>query len=159
VVPLGLLVDLKTRTFLLGVLLVLSFLAPSAVIYANVPTVLSLEEVRRGNDDVLVIEVSHSSPSSTHYIDSVEVEVGEQIYTIEDLGEQSSTVITVEHVLESPGAAVRVRAHCNLHGWSQWTQLGEEPADEGGGIPGFGDVAILIGLTAYLVAVSIRRQG
>lgn len=150
---------MKTRTFLLGVLLVLSFLAPSAVIYANVPTVLNLEEVRRGDDDVLVIEVSHSSPSSTHYIDSVEVEVGEQVYTIEDLGEQSAEVITVEHVLESPGTAVRVRAHCNLHGWSQWTQLGEEPTDEGGGIPGFGYTAILIGLTAYLVAARIRRQG
>jgi len=150
---------LKTRTFLLGVLLVLSFLAPSTVIYANVPTVLSLEEVRRGDVDVLVIEVSHSSPSSTHYIDSVEVEVGEQVYTIEDLGEQSATVITVEHVLESPGATVRVRAHCNLHGWSQWTQLGEEPTDEGEGIPGFGYVAILIGLTAYLVTTRIRRRG
>ena len=140
---------MKTRTFLLGVLLVLSFLAPSTVIYANVPTVLSLEEVRRGDDDVLVIEVSHSSPSPTHYIDSVEVEVGEQ----------SATVITVEHVLESPGATVRVRAHCNLHGWSQWTQLGEEPTDEGEGIPGFGYVAILIGLTAYLVTTRIRRRG
>jgi desulfoferrodoxin (superoxide reductase-like protein) len=128
------------------------------VTYANVPTVLSLEEIERGDDDVLVIEVSHSSPSSSHYIDSVEIEVDDQVYTLEDLGGQSATVFTVEHVLGSPEADVRVRAHCNLHGWSQWTQLGEEPADTGGGIPGFGYAAILLGLTLYLMAVRIGAR-
>lgn len=151
--------DLKTGAVLLGALLTLSLLAPSTVIHANVPTVRSLEMVERGDDDVLVIEVSHSSPSSTHYIDSVEVQVGEQVYTIEDLGEQSSSVFTVEHVLESPGAGVMVRAHCNIHGWSQWAQIGEEPVDEGGDIPGFSYAATLIGLTLYLVAAHYRRQG
>ena len=150
---------MKTRIVFLGLLLVLSYLAPSVVTYANVPTVLSLEIVERGDDDVLVIEVSHSSPSSTHYIDSVEVEVGDQVYNIEDMGGQSSTIFTVELVLESPGEAVRVRAHCNLHGWSQWTQVGEEPTDEGGGIPGFGYAAIFLGLTAYIVVARIRAHG
>jgi desulfoferrodoxin (superoxide reductase-like protein) len=144
--------DLKKRSiFVLGLLLVLSCLIPLTVIYANVPTVLSLEEVRRGDDDVLIIEVSHSSPSSSHYIDSFEVEVGEEVFTIEDLDEQSSTVFTVEHILESSGPGIRVRAHCNLHGWSQWTQLGEEPTDQGGGIPGFSYAAIFIGLTVYFM--------
>ena len=148
---------MKTRTLLLGVLLLLSFLAPSTVTRANVPTVLSLEVVERGDDEVLVIEVSHSSPSSVHYIDSVVVEAGDQVYTIDDPGGQSTTVFTVEHILESPGEAVRVRAHCNTHGWSQWTQLGEEPDDAGGGIPGFGYAAALIGLTVYLLAARRRR--
>ncbi len=127
------------------------------VIYANVPTVLSLEEAKRGEDDVLVIEVSHSSPSSSHYIDSIEVEAGEQVYTIEDLDVQSTTVFTVEHVLESSGTGVRVRAHCNVHGWSQWTQLGDEPTAQSTGIPGFGYAAMFIGLTVYLVASRLRK--
>lgn len=102
---------MKTRSvFFLGLALFLSCFAPLAVIPANVPTVISLEKVKRGDDDVLIIEVSHSSPSSSHYIDSVEVEVDERVFTVEDLGEQSSTVFTVEHILESSGTGIRVRA-------------------------------------------------
>jgi desulfoferrodoxin (superoxide reductase-like protein) len=142
----------------LGLLLVLSWLTPLAVICANVPTVVSLEEARRGDDDVLIIEVSHSSPSSSHYIDSVEVEIGEEVFTIEDLGEQSGTVFTVEHVVESSDTDIRARAHCNLHGWSQWTQLGEETTDQGGGIPGFSYAPMLIGLTAYLMVTRLRKH-
>jgi len=149
---------LKTGSiFVLSLFLFLSWLAPLAVICANVPTVLSLEEARRGDDDVLIIEVSHSSPSSSHYIDSVEVEIGEEVFTIEDLGEQSGTVFTVEHIIESSGTGIRVRAHCNLHGWSQWTQLSEETTDEDGGIPGFSYATILIGLTVYLMVTRIRK--
>jgi desulfoferrodoxin (superoxide reductase-like protein) len=142
----------------LGLLLVLSCLTPLTVTHANVPTVLSLDEVRRGDDDVLIIEVSHESPSSSHYIDSVEVEVDGEVFTIEDLGAQSSTVFTVEHILESSGTGIRVRAHCNLHGWSQWTQLGEETTDQGGGIPGFSYAPMLIGLTAYLMVTRLRKH-
>jgi desulfoferrodoxin (superoxide reductase-like protein) len=147
-----------TSIFVFGLLLVLSWLTPLAVIHANVPTVLSLEEERRGDDDVLIIEVSHSSPSSSHYIDSIEVEIGEEVFTIEDLGEQSSTVLTVEHILESSGKGIRVRAHCNLHGWSRWTELGEEPTDQGGGIPGFSYAAIFIGLTVYFLFARHRTH-
>lgn len=151
---------MKTRSIsFLGLLLVLSCLTPLTVIRANVPTVLSLEEVKRGDDDVLIIEVSHMSPSSSHYIDSLEVEVDEEVFTIEDPGEQSATVFTVEHILESSGTSVRARAHCNVHGWSQWTQLGDEPTDQGGGIPGFGYAAMFTGLTVYLVVARLRKHG
>jgi len=128
------------------------------VIHANVPTVLSLEELRRGDDDVLIIEVSHGSPSSSHYIDSIEVEVDGEAFTIEDLGEQSGTVFTVEHILESSGTGIRVRAHCNLHGWSQWTQLGDETTDQGGGIPGFSYAVIFIGLTVSFMVARLRKH-
>ncbi len=150
---------MKTRSiFVLGLLLVLSCLTPLTVIHANVPTVLSLEAVRRGDDDVLIIEVSHGSPSSSHYIDSIEVEVDEEVFTIVDPGDQSSTVFTVEYILESSGTGIRVRAHCNLHGWSQWTQLGDETTEEGGGIPGFSYAAIFIGLTVYFMIARLRAH-
>jgi desulfoferrodoxin (superoxide reductase-like protein) len=158
VVPLVIMSDLKKRITLLGIALFLSCLTPLAVVRGDVPTVISVEEVRRGDDNVLVIEIRHSSPSSSHYVDSFEVEVGEEVYTMEDLGGQSTTVFTVEHVLGSPEADVRVRAHCNIHGWSQWAQLGEKPADTGGGIPGFGYAAILLGLTLYLMAARIGTR-
>ena len=150
---------MKIRSiFVLGLLLILSWLTPFSVIYANVPTVLSLEEARRGDDDVLIIEVSHGSPSSSHYIDSIEVEVDGEVFTIEDLGEQSGTVFTVEHILESSGTGIRVRAHCNLHGWSQWTQLGEDTTDQGRDIPGFSYAALFIGLMVSFLFARIRTH-
>ena len=157
-VPLVLMSDLKKRITFLSLALLLLCITPLVVVHGDVPTVISVEEVGRGDDNVLVIEIRHSSPSSSHYVDSFEVEVGEEVYTIEDLGGQSATVFMVEHVLGSPEADVRVRAHCNLHGWSQWAQLGEEPTDTGGGIPGFGYAAILLGLTLYLMVVRIGAR-
>ncbi len=148
----------EEKTPLLGLALFLLCITPSVVVHGDVPTVISVEEVGCGDDDVLVIEIRHSSPSSSHYVDSFEVEVGEEVYTIEDLGGQSATVFTVEHVLGSPDNDVRVRAHCNIHGWSQWAQLGEEPTDTDGGIPGFGYAAILLGFTLFIMVVRIGAR-
>jgi len=45
--------------------------------------------------------------------------------------------------------ACSVQDGANLHGWRQWTQLGDETTDQGGGIPGFSYAPMLIGLTVY----------
>lgn len=43
---------------------------------------------------------------------------------------------------------IRVRSHCNIHGWSRWK--GEEE-EGGGGIPGFPYESILIGIVIGLM--------
>lgn len=46
-------------------LFLLSFSAVTPVL-ANIPTVLNVEAAKDGADTVLSLEISHSSPSSTH---------------------------------------------------------------------------------------------
>ena len=113
-------------------LALLAFALSSTVIgYADVPSVQSLRLETRGSQTVLVIEVRHAQPASTHYTDTVEVQVGDSTIAISGLAPQTETVFTVERILESSSGTIRARAHCTLHGWSQYRQLGD-----GGGAPG-----------------------
>jgi hypothetical protein len=56
-------------------LLLLGLTLPLSFVYGNVPSVLEVEATADGDDTVLGLEISHSSPSSGHYVDSVEVRV------------------------------------------------------------------------------------
>ncbi|MCW3992257.1 MAG: hypothetical protein NWE79_06090 [Candidatus Bathyarchaeota archaeon] len=149
----------KIRFSRLGLMafLILS-LIPTLIVYADVPTVVELELEYRGDDTVLVIRVRHSSPSQTHYVDEIEVEVDGKVEKI-DRNSQSATTFTVEHAVDSKAADIRVRAHCTNHGWSRWKSLEtEEPTEGGGGIPGFPYESIVIGLAISTVALWVYRR-
>ncbi len=133
-------------------------LAPTLFVYADVPTVVELEIETRGQETVLVIQVRHSSPSQTHYVDEVEVEVDGKVEKVE-LAPQSSTTFTVEHEVDSQTAEIRVRAHCTNHGWSRWKSLETEEATAGGGgIPGFPYESIVVGLAMSAVTLWVIRR-
>jgi len=149
----------KIRFSRLGLMafLVLS-LIPTLIVCADVPTVVELVLEIRGEDTVLVIRVRHSSPSQTHYVYEIEVEVDGKVEKIER-DSQSATTFTVEHSVDSKAAKIRVRAHCTNHGWSQWKGLTEEPLGGGGGISGFPVEATAIGLAIGAVLLwVVRRQ-
>ena len=140
----------------LMVFLVLSLL-PTLIVYADVPTVVELVLEIRGEDTVLVIRVRHSSPSQTHYVDEIEVEVDGKVEKIER-DSQSATTFTVEHTVDSKAADLRVRAHCTNHGWSRWKSLTDEPSGGGGGIPGFPVESTAIGLVIGVVLLWVARR-
>jgi desulfoferrodoxin (superoxide reductase-like protein) len=122
---------------------------PVRIGYANVPTVLSMEIETRGEDTVLIIEVAHSSPTSTHFVGTAEVEVGDASLIHLDLVPQTSGTFTIEVELESLAESIRARVSCTTHGWSSWRRFTTEDQDRGGGIPGFPVEAIALGLLAF----------
>jgi desulfoferrodoxin (superoxide reductase-like protein) len=149
---------MRLSAVLLLALLACAF-SSTTVGYADVPTVQSLRVETRGSQTVLVMEVRHAQPSSTHYIDTVEVQVGDATIVMNNLGSQTDAVFTVERVLESSSGAIRARAHCNLHGWSQWRQLG----DGGGassGIPGYPPISVVAAVlgVSLLLARRVTRR-
>ena len=149
----------KMRFLRLGLMafLVLS-LIPTLIVYADVPTVVELVLEIRGDDTVLVIRVRHSSPSQTHYVYEIEVELDGKVEKIER-DSQSATTFTVEQTVDSKAADIRVRAHCTNHGWSQWKSLQtEEPTEDGGGIPGFPVESMAIGLAVGAVLLWVARR-
>lgn len=150
--------DIK-RILRLGLLtfLVMS-LIPTLVGFADVPTVVELELETRGEDTILMIQVRHSSPSGTHYVEVVEVELDGTVEEIK-LESQSSTTFSVEHSVDSNVTDIRVRAHCTNHGWSQWKRVEtEEPTNGGGSIPGFPIESIIIGLALSAMVLWIISQ-
>lgn len=141
--------NLKSRPTVLILVLILSCLSPATMVFADVPTVLVITRVEEGDETFLEVEVRHSSPTQTHYVDVIEVEVAGNVEKIDGLEPQTTTKFTTKYKLEDTGALeVRVRAHCNIHGWSQWTsESPEEDEERGVGIPGFPYGSIAFGLT------------
>ncbi len=132
---------------ILGLLLALATsMLPVMIGYANVPTVLSMEIETRGEDTFLIMEVTHSSPTSTHFVGTAEVEVGDESVIHLDLVPQTSGTFTIEVELESMAEAIRARVDCTTHGWSSWRSLSIDDKKGGGGISGFPYLSIVLGL-------------
>lgn len=152
--------DLKSRPTALILVLILSCLSPAVMVFADVPTVLVITRVEEGDETFLEVEVRHSSPTQTHYVNVIEVEIAGKVEKIDGLEPQTTTKFTTKYKLEDTEASeVRVRAYCNIHGWSQWTiESAEEDEKGGGGIPGFPYGSIALGLTfATVVTLWARR--
>ncbi len=142
-------------------LVLLGLTLPLSFVYGNVPSVLEVEATADGDDMVLGLEVSHSSPSSGHYVDSVVVRGDDGNEVVYDQDPQSSTRFSVEIVLEDASPTkVEVRVHCTSHGWSAWRVLGlgEEPEEKGGGIPGFPVESVVLGLAVGLLLLWATRK-
>jgi desulfoferrodoxin (superoxide reductase-like protein) len=121
---------------------------PVMIGYANVPTVLSMEIETRGETIFLIMEVTHSSPTSTHFVATAEVEVGDETVIHLDLVPQTSGTFTIEVELESIAESIRARVDCTNHGWSSWKTLSTDDKDNRGGIPGFPIEAAAVGFMA-----------
>ena len=144
----------------LGMLLVLAAsMLPIMIGYANVPTVLSMEIETRGEAIFLIMEVTHSSPTSTHFVSTAEVEVGDETVIHLDLVPQTSRTFTIEVELESMAESIRARVDCTNHGWSSWKTFTTEDKKSGGGIPGFPIEAVTAGLiTALFLLRSTHKR-
>ena len=139
-------------TLPLVILLTISF--SKVIVYANIPTIS--EVTSQDNDTIkLIVKASHSSPSSNHYVDEAQVDIDGSVKTF-SLTAQSSTSFSLNLPLNiSQANSIKVRVHCNQHGWSGWSNLksGEPPPEEPG-IPGYPVEALIIGL---LIAIYIAR--
>jgi desulfoferrodoxin (superoxide reductase-like protein) len=127
------------------------------VVFADVPTVTSIEVEAVTEGSTVTVTVRHSGPSSTHYVSKIEIRSGDDVQEFK-LDPQSDTIFT-EELSVAASSVVEVRAYCILHGWSGWvSSSGEEPdtiVDEtGSGIPGYPLASIGLGL----VLASIRRR-
>ncbi len=89
---------------------------------ANVPSVLQINNISQGSSGRISLQISHSSPSPSHYVDMVEVDVNGQVKQF-SLQPQTSDPFTIELDLgQLQGTAnVRARAHCTIHGWGNWS--------------------------------------
>jgi desulfoferrodoxin (superoxide reductase-like protein) len=141
----------------IGMLLVLAMsMFPVMIGYANVPTVLSMEIETRGEATFLIMEVAHSSPTSTHFVSTAEVEVGDESVIHLDLVPQTSGTFTIEVELETMAESIRARFSCTNHGWSSWRRLSTDDQDRGGGIPGFPVEAVVVGIA--VAGLLLRRS-
>lgn len=147
--------ELKALTYTCVILAFLLSISSMFPILADIPTVVSIEATKEGEDTVLFIEITHSSPSSTHYVNVVEVGINERLDRITDLEPQTSTTFTYEY---NVGTVVydtaRVRAHCTVHGWSSWVDMEALPEPSFIETP-LGMATVAGGIVAVVVVVFV----
>jgi desulfoferrodoxin (superoxide reductase-like protein) len=110
------------RVVFLGAFSLLTLFSMIPMANANVPSVLQINNISQGSSGKISVQISHSSPTPSHYVDTVEVDVSGQVKQF-SLQPQTSDPFTVELDLgQLQGTAnVRARAHCTLHGWGSWS--------------------------------------
>jgi desulfoferrodoxin (superoxide reductase-like protein) len=110
-----------TNSFILIIFVLMLFTFPSPV-KADVPTLLNIEPWISGTETILNITVRHFAPTSSHYIDIIQVDVNGTVNDV-NLNSQSINPFSVQYnmgeLISEP--SVRIRAHCNLHGWGGWS--------------------------------------
>lgn len=126
--------------------------------YADVPSVLQIENLSQGSLGKIRIRVRHANPSSGHYVDQLEIvgrSGGQSLTKTLALQPQSSDPFTVEVSEEVPGsylsnAYAKVRAHCNLHGWSNWSDEVQ--------VPEFHEVASIVVMAMAASILLLRKK-
>ena len=119
-------------------------------VLADVPTVLSMEPWVSETDTILNITVRHASPTSSHYVDKVEVDVDGAVNDIDLTPQSTATFVVQFNMGEVAGTTiVQARAHCTFHGWSGWSESLE--------IPEFLPIHLLLILAVVSIAVFLLR--
>jgi desulfoferrodoxin (superoxide reductase-like protein) len=159
--PVSIQVILTLRKQGLGLvfLIILTSLLPLNLVYGDVPSILEIEATVDKDETLLKVEVRHSSPSSQHYVDSIEIKLdnGEVVEFSQE--PQSSTRFTVEIKLDSTAEKIDVRAHCTNHGWSKWETFEEKHGNgESTGIPGFPFESVVLGLFLTFLFLMFKLQ-
>jgi hypothetical protein len=130
---------------------------------ADIPTVPQIQNISQGSAGRLRLQIRHASPSSTHYVDIIEVEIGGGLTRQFNQQPQSSNPFTLEldigQIQGNP--SIRARARCNLHGWGDWSTyatIGTTTAAQNQGIPGFPWESIMTGFIVGLSTLILIRR-
>jgi len=121
------------RIFLTSVCLVaLSAVALSTAIVgvaADVPVAAKVENISTGSLGKIRVEIAHAGggASSMHYMDNIEVDIGGEVKTFEFgsfmgppiQNNPFSVELDLGQLAGTPN--VKVRAHCTVHGWGDWS--------------------------------------
>jgi desulfoferrodoxin (superoxide reductase-like protein) len=120
---------------MLLLLVPLIIIGSPSVVVADVPTVLKVSAnpivdcgtPLAGQGFLILATVRHANPTTTHYVDKIEIAKGKSTVTI-DLQPQSNETFTVSTVLcegrdyhAGEELTVLARAHCTIHGWGTWS--------------------------------------
>ncbi len=156
----------RTHAGLLSAAVILLVASP-ALVFADVPQIMDLAAHSiidcgvplGGRGFLLIITVKHADPTTSHYVDKVEIMKGKSVESI-GLQPQSDETFTVTATLcegrdyqVGQKLPAQARAHCTIHGWGAWSSSIS--------IPEFASSAFVCLITVILAwsLASFRRSG
>ena len=122
-------------------------------VLADVSTVENIEPWTSGTDTILNITIRHNNPTTSHYVNKVEVDIDGAVQNI-DLPStplQSAPTFVMQFNMGelTTTPTVKAKANCNLHGSSGWSNPVE--------VPEFSPIHLLLVLVAVSTAVLLLR--
>jgi len=148
---------------LLILILLVAICVLSPEVYANTPIILDISTVEADGKVSLEIEINHLNPSiggysADHYVNLIEVEVDGTPHQIQVAQPPTAETFKATYYIgELTGyPTIRVRAHCTIHGWSEWSQPQVIPEYPNGPI-----AAIILSILFILIAKRkpLERKG
>ncbi|MCW3975155.1 MAG: hypothetical protein O2U61_04405 [Candidatus Bathyarchaeota archaeon] len=123
--------DSMIRIITLLLISMLVFYGSSENVVAHIPNMLEIKNLSKDSMGKIELKISHMDAEitdcdcSSHYVDTIEVEIGGQIKEFNiKRGPQLIDPFIIELNLGEIQdiSTIKVRAHCNTHGWSGWTK-------------------------------------
>jgi desulfoferrodoxin (superoxide reductase-like protein) len=146
------------------VLLLATLLLPVVAVHANIPTVLAITRRTDSNNNILVdVKVNHASPSDTHYISQIALDLDGTIRTFTDLPKATTVEATYTlNIRTNSPKVIKAQATCIIHGPGGWVTeatSGTPGGTTGGGVPAYPVEATIAGtLVAIAVILMIRKK-
>jgi desulfoferrodoxin (superoxide reductase-like protein) len=138
---------------LVAVFSLLTLSSATGTVSANVPTVLQIDNISQGSSGKIRLQITHTNANPTHFVDVIEVDVNGQVNQFSQQP-QTTDPFTVELDLGTwqGNPTIRARAHCNKHGWSNWS--GQIQIPEFAGM----ESMLVIALAAFASVFLFTRQ-
>jgi desulfoferrodoxin (superoxide reductase-like protein) len=128
---------------------------------ADVPHDIKFSTYKSGTRTILNITITHGggAPTSTHYVDLVQVNVSGVIHDV-NLTPQSTETFLVEYDLGDIASVpiILVRAHCNVHGWSGWYSSTTIPSPPDNTLIYAGIAIVVVAIIAVTYIFILRRK-
>jgi hypothetical protein len=93
-------------------------------VLADFPHDISIQPWTSGTHTILNISITHDTgaPTGIHYVDAVQVNVSGIVHDITLTSQSTVTFVEQYDMGEVTGMpTVQARAHCTVHGWSDWS--------------------------------------
>jgi desulfoferrodoxin (superoxide reductase-like protein) len=145
----------------LAIFLFVTLIIPAAVVYGNVPTVLTVIRRTEGSNTLVDVKVSHADPTTSHYISQIGLDLDGAIKSFTDLPKATTLEATYTLNLGTTNPKIiKAQAVCIIHGPSSWFTEGGTGStggstQSGGGIPSYPTEAIIAGIMTALAAATI----
>lgn len=143
----------------ISLLIILALSLPTVIVHANIPTVLSITRRTEGSNTIIDVKVSHTSPSTTHFISLISLDLDGTQKTFTDLTKSTTNeAIFSLNIGSTNPKTIKSQATCNIHGPSSVFTENAAPGTTGG-IPGYPLETVVIGSTlAICIAVIVKRK-
>jgi desulfoferrodoxin (superoxide reductase-like protein) len=149
----------------LTIFFLVTLVIPTAIVYGNVPTVLTITRRTEGGNTLADVKVSHADPTTSHYISQINLDLDGVIKSFTDLPKATTVEATYTLNLGTTSPkTIKAQAVCNIHGPSLWfTEGGTSNAggstQSSGGIPSYPIEATISGIiTALALATILYRK-